>query len=237
VQQRSRPELIGCWHILTLPLLEGVQDPDQKESKDTFINIFEEVAEFEAAPERRKPVAPEKEGGVVTPGDYTWTWLMVNPSFKGLSAMIKAHHKGLLKDMKLKLIVPLREVFERSVSSHGPLLIPHSQQPLPAQIDQVHALGHLLSIPSPFVQWHPFCGAQVSPMCIPSPITCDQVTVLQQAKHNLHQRNPHCEAYDWISQAHRCVARVKLLGVMGDRELQTGHCTRAVQQLHVCWWL
>merc|ERR1712080_708806 len=59
-------------------------------------------------------------------------------SFKGPSATIKTHHNvgGLLDDMKLKLIEPLRELFK----------------------DEVRALGRLLKIPEHLVGRHPFPG-------------------------------------------------------------------------------
>ncbi|KAG2360942.1 GMP synthase [Suillus spraguei] len=98
---------------LFLSRLHGVEDPEQKRKiiGNTFINLLQ---------------------GTLYPD------VIESISFKGPSATIKTHHNvgKLLKDMKLKLIEPLRELFK----------------------DEVRALGRLLSIPAPLVQRHPFPG-------------------------------------------------------------------------------
>ena len=105
---------------LFLSRLEGVEDPEQKRKiiGNTFINIFEEeAAKLEAAAEQEEANAPERE----KKGKVEWLLqgtlypdVIESISFKGPSATIKTHHNvgGLLKDMKLKLIEPLRELFK-----------------------------------------------------------------------------------------------------------------------------
>ena len=105
---------------LFLSRLEGVEDPEQKRKiiGNTFINIFEEeAAKLEAAAEQEEADAPEQE----KKGKVEWLLqgtlypdVIESISFKGPSATIKTHHNvgGLLKDMKLKLIEPLRELFK-----------------------------------------------------------------------------------------------------------------------------
>jgi GMP synthase (glutamine-hydrolysing) len=101
-----------------LSRLEGVEDPEQKRKiiGNTFINVFEdEAAKIEAAADEEEKKGAEAKGRV--------EWLLQGTlypdviesiSFKGPSATIKTHHNvgGLLKDMKLKLIEPLRELFK-----------------------------------------------------------------------------------------------------------------------------
>lgn len=100
---------------LFLSRLADVEDPEQKRKiiGNTFINVFEEEA--------HKLDSSVKEGE----GDKI-EWLLQGTlypdviesiSFKGPSATIKTHHNvgGLLKDMKLKLIEPLRELFKGNV--------------------------------------------------------------------------------------------------------------------------
>jgi GMP synthase (glutamine-hydrolysing) len=103
---------------LFLSRLAGVEDPEQKRKiiGNTFIHIFEdEAAKIEAAAEEKGKRGGEAKGRV--------EWLLQGTlypdviesiSFKGPSATIKTHHNvgGLLKDMKLKLIEPLRELFK-----------------------------------------------------------------------------------------------------------------------------
>jgi len=103
---------------LFLSRLDGVEDPEQKRKiiGNTFINVFEdEATKIEAAAEAEEKKGAEAKGRV--------EWLLQGTlypdviesiSFKGPSATIKTHHNvgGLLKDMKLKLIEPLRELFK-----------------------------------------------------------------------------------------------------------------------------
>ena len=103
---------------LFLKRLEGVEDPEQKRKiiGNTFIHVFEdEAAKLEAKAEKAEAEGEDKKGKV--------EWLLQGTlypdviesiSFKGPSATIKTHHNvgGLLKDMKLKLIEPLRELFK-----------------------------------------------------------------------------------------------------------------------------
>lgn len=102
---------------LFLSRLEGVEDPEQKRKiiGNTFIHVFEaEALKIETAAENEERVGAEK-------GRVEWLLqgtlypdVIESISFKGPSATIKTHHNvgGLLKDMKLKLIEPLRELFK-----------------------------------------------------------------------------------------------------------------------------
>ena len=104
---------------LFLSRLKDVEDPEQKRKiiGNTFINVFEaEAAKLEAQAEKE-----EKESGAEAKGRIEWLLqgtlypdVIESISFKGPSATIKTHHNvgGLLKDMKLKLIEPLRELFK-----------------------------------------------------------------------------------------------------------------------------
>lgn len=105
---------------LFLSRLAGVEDPEQKRKiiGNTFINVFEEeAAKLEALAEEELVQKPESEAK----GKYEWLLqgtlypdVIESISFKGPSATIKTHHNvgGLLADMKLKLIEPLRELFK-----------------------------------------------------------------------------------------------------------------------------
>jgi len=102
---------------LFLSRLEGVEDPEKKRKiiGNTFINVFEaEAARIEVAAENEERDGADK-------GHVEWLLqgtlypdVIESISFKGPSATIKTHHNvgGLLKDMKLKLIEPLRELFK-----------------------------------------------------------------------------------------------------------------------------
>lgn len=103
---------------LFLSRLENVEDPERKRKiiGNTFINIFEDEAKkLEAKAEEELAEGKSSKGRI--------EWLLQGTlypdviesiSFKGPSATIKTHHNvgGLLADMKLKLIEPLRELFK-----------------------------------------------------------------------------------------------------------------------------
>jgi len=113
---------------LFLGKLEGITDPEQKRKiiGNTFIEVFEE----EAAKLEKKVKDAGGEGGEIE-------WLLQGTlypdviesiSFKGPSATIKTHHNvgGLLDDMKLKLIEPLRELFKGESILFSLTLAPYS---------------------------------------------------------------------------------------------------------------
>ena len=198
---------------LFLSRLQDVEDPEQKRKiiGNTFINVFEaEAAKLEARAEEEDANTTEKTGRV--------EWLLQGTlypdviesiSFKGPSATIKTHHNvgGLLKDMKLKLIEPLRELFK----------------------DEVRALGRLLSIPAHLVQRHPFPGPGLA-IRILGPVTREQVKILQHADSIYIEEIRRANLYDQIAQAFAVLLPVKAVGVMGDkRTYEQVIALRAVQ--------
>ncbi|KAJ7198313.1 hypothetical protein GGX14DRAFT_470151 [Mycena pura] len=198
---------------LFLSRLEGVEDPEQKRKiiGNTFINVFEaEAAKIEATAEE------EEKGGAAAKGRVEWLLqgtlypdVIESISFKGPSATIKTHHNvgGLLKDMKLKLIEPLRELFK----------------------DEVRALGRLLSIPAPLVGRHPFPGPGLA-IRILGPVTRAQVQILQQADSIYIEEIRKAGLYDQIAQAFAVLLPVRAVGVMGDaRTYEQVIALRAVQ--------
>lgn len=198
---------------LFLSRLEGVEDPEQKRKiiGNTFIHVFEaEAAKIEAAAEA------EEKNGAAAKGKIEWLLqgtlypdVIESISFKGPSATIKTHHNvgGLLADMKLKLIEPLRELFK----------------------DEVRALGRLLSIPAPLVQRHPFPGPGLA-IRILGPVTREQVKILQHADSIYIEEIRRAGLYDQISQAFAVLLPVKAVGVMGDkRTYEQVIALRAVQ--------
>ncbi len=95
---------------LFLSRLEGIEDPEQKRKiiGNTFIHVFEEEATKLETTEADKGKIEWLLQGTLYPD------VIESISFKGPSATIKTHHNvgGLLKDMRLKLIEPLRELFK-----------------------------------------------------------------------------------------------------------------------------
>jgi GMP synthase (glutamine-hydrolysing) len=216
---------------LFLNRLEGVEDPEKKRKiiGNTFINVFEEhAAKLEAeAEEEGKKLGGEGRGKI--------EWLLQGTlypdviesiSFKGPSATIKTHHNvgGLLKDMKLKLIEPLRELFKgESLPCVFPIFLTWPCA------DEVRALGRLLSIPAPLVQRHPFPGPGLA-IRILGVVTREQVQILQRADDIYISEIRAAGLYDQISQAFAVLLPVRAVGVMGDaRTYEQVIALRAVQ--------
>ena len=207
---------------LFLSRLEKIEDPEQKRKiiGNTFINIFEEeAAKIEAAAEEEEKEGKEKKGRV--------EWLLQGTlypdviesiSFKGPSATIKTHHNvgGLLKDMKLKLIEPLRELFKGEYLLSSLFIIRLLTDFMTTFLDEVRALGRLLSIPAPLVQRHPFPGPGLA-IRILGPVTREQVKILQHADSIYLEEIRNAGLYDQISQAFAVLLPVKAVGVMGDK--------------------
>ncbi|KAG2354286.1 hypothetical protein BDR07DRAFT_1454165 [Suillus spraguei] len=104
--------------------LNEAQQVNDMLNKDLGVNLtVTEASKIEEAPEK-------EENGAEAKGKIEWLLqgtlypdVIESISFKGPSATIKTHHNvgGLLKDMKLKLIEPLRELFKDEVRALGRL--------------------------------------------------------------------------------------------------------------------
>ncbi len=189
-----------------LELLKDVEDPEQKRKiiGNTFIHVFEaEVAKLEKQAEDEEAAALAAGKPQEAKGKFEYLLqgtlypdVIESISFKGPSATIKTHHNvgGLLEDMKLKLIEPLRELFK----------------------DEVRALGRLLGIPAHLVGRHPFPGPGLA-IRILGPVNREQVKILQHADSIYIEEIRAAGLYDQISQAFAVLLPVRAVGVQGDK--------------------
>ncbi|KAJ1655476.1 GMP synthase (glutamine-hydrolyzing) [Dispira simplex] len=179
---------------LFLDRLIGVTDPEKK--RKIIGNTFIEVFESEAA---RIDEETKKSGhgkidfllqGTLYPD------VIESISFKGPSATIKTHHNvgGLLENMRLKLIEPLRELFK----------------------DEVRALGKLLQIDDELVWRHPFPGPGIA-IRVLGEVTRTQVAIARAADHIYIEEIKNAGLYRQISQAYAALLPVRSVGVMGDK--------------------
>jgi GMP synthase (glutamine-hydrolysing) len=108
---------------------------------------------------------------------------------------IKSHHNvgGLPKDMKFKLIEPLRELFK----------------------DEVRALGAKLGVPELFLKRHPFPGPGLAVRII-GEITRENLKILQHVDEIFIQCIREYGLYDKIWQAFAVFLPVRSVGVQGD---------------------
>ncbi|KAL6941817.1 GMP synthase (glutamine-hydrolyzing) [Hanseniaspora osmophila] len=173
-----------------LTKLKGVTDPEKKRKiiGNTFIHVFEREAE------NIKPKSGEEIEFLLQGTLYPD--VIESISFKGPSQTIKTHHNvgGLLENMKLKLIEPLRELFK----------------------DEVRHLGELLGIPHDLVWRHPFPGPGIA-IRVLGEVTREQVAIARKADHIYIEEIRKAGLYNKISQAFACLLPVKSVGVMGDQ--------------------
>merc|ERR1711939_172622 len=178
---------------LFLTKLKGVTDPEQK--RKIIGNTFIEVFEAKAKEIERASGSPNSKIEWLLQGTL-YPDVIESISFKGPSATIKTHHNvgGLLEDMELKLIEPLRELFK----------------------DEVRALGRLLSIPEHLVGRHPFPGPGLA-IRILGEVTPEQVKIVQHADSIYIEEIRAAGLYNQISQAFAALLPVRAVGVQGDR--------------------
>ncbi|PSN61630.1 GMP synthase [Corynespora cassiicola Philippines] len=179
--------------------LKGIKDDPEKKRKvigNTFIEVFQEEA---------KRIAAEAHKDAATAGEIEWLLqgtlypdVIESISFKGPSATIKTHHNvgGLPKDMNLKLIEPLRELFK----------------------DEVRALGMNLGVPEDLVWRHPFPGPGIA-IRILGEVTPEQVRIAREADAIFIEEIKAAGLYRKISQAFAALLPVKAVGVMGDKRV------------------
>ena len=113
----------------------------------------------------------------------------------GKSHTIKSHHNvgGLPKNMKLKLLEPLRMLFK----------------------DEVRKLGAELGLTYGMISRHPFPGPGLA-IRIPGEITLEKIKILQEADAVYLDEIKKASLYDKIWQAFCVLLPVKTVGVMGD---------------------
>lgn len=120
-------------------MLRNIVDPEEKRKRigKTFIDVFESVAKGKV------PDAEFLAQGTLYPD------VIESVSVNGPSAVIKSHHNvgGLPKDMKFKLLEPLRELFKDEVRKIGTELgLSHrlvNRQPFPGPGLAVRILGEV----------------------------------------------------------------------------------------------
>lgn len=167
-----------------LDALKGVTDPEEKRKiiGHTFIHVFEEEA---------KKIG---DVGYLLQGTL-YPDVIESVSHKGPSATIKSHHNvgGLLDNMKLSLVEPLRELFK----------------------DEVRKLGRELCIEETLIARHPFPGPGLAVRCL-GDLTRERLEVLRNADEIYIDEIRKAGLYDDIAQAFAVLLPCRSVGVMGD---------------------
>ncbi|HHY88397.1 MAG TPA: glutamine-hydrolyzing GMP synthase [Chloroflexi bacterium] len=193
-----------------LDKLRGVTDPEAKRRiiGETFIRVFEAEA--------RKLAESGQEPEFLVQGTIYPDVVESRAPERGAAAHIKTHHNvgGLPKDLRFKLVEPLRYMFK----------------------DEVRAVGEALGLPSELVWRQPFPGPGLAVRCL-GEVTAERLTALRAAdaifteeltKAGLLGRK-HSSMEEGVAQGFAVLLPVQSVGVMGDqRTYQETVALRAV---------
>ncbi|XP_040987559.1 GMP synthase [glutamine-hydrolyzing]-like [Juglans microcarpa x Juglans regia] len=178
-----------------LSKLKGVVDPEIKRKiiGKEFISIFDAFAQELEGKLGKKPaylvqgtLYPDVIESCPPPG-----------SGRTHSHTIKSHHNvgGLPKDMKLKLIEPLKLLFK----------------------DEVRQLGKILNVPEQFLKRHPFPGPGLAVRVLGDVTEGNALDILRQVDEIFIQSIKDAGLYDSIWQAFAVFLPVRSVGVQGDQ--------------------
>jgi len=167
-----------------LKRLAGVEDPEEKRKiiGHTFIEIFKREV--------------KKSSDLVWLAQGTlYPDVIESVSTTGASVTIKSHHNvgGLPKDLGLKLIEPLRELFK----------------------DEVRALGEKLKVPREILGRHPFPGPGLA-IRILGAVDEESLQILRDCDAIYQDELQKNDLYHKIWQAFVVLLPVKTVGVQGD---------------------
>lgn len=202
VQETYRRTIHGRFRFVDasdrfLDRLKGIVDPEEKRKiiGDEFIRVLED--ELKAMPQ------------VVFLAQGTlYPDVIESASVKGPSATIKTHHNvgGLPKDLKLKLLEPVRDLFK----------------------DEVRAVGRELGVPEEIISRHPFPGPGLG-IRVLGEVTRERLNILREADRIFIEELRAAGLYDQVSQALVVLLPVRTVGVMGDeRTYESVAALRAV---------
>ena len=168
-----------------LSRLKGVTDPEEKRMiiGEQFIRAFEKIVDDDSDVKflAQGTLYPD----IIESGGKT-----------GSADVIKSHHNvgGLPKDVKFKLIEPLRELFK----------------------DEVREVGKKIGIPGEILKRHPFPGPGLAVRII-GEITAERINSLKEADDIYIRLLMEHGIYDDIWQAFGVLVPIRTVGVMGDK--------------------
>ncbi|MDP3143420.1 MAG: glutamine-hydrolyzing GMP synthase [Candidatus Omnitrophota bacterium] len=166
--------------------LVGVTDPEEKRKiiGDEFVRIFLEQA---------KKV---RQVGFLGQGTLYPDVIESSSPIGSLSAKIKTHHNvgGLPKDLKLKLLEPLRDLFK----------------------DEVREIAKHLGFPDSIINRQPFPGPGLAVRII-GEVTKERADILREADERVLEEIKKAGLYEQIWQSFAVLLPVKTVGVMGDK--------------------
>jgi GMP synthase (glutamine-hydrolysing) len=174
-----------------LKRLEGITDPEEKRKRigGEFIRVFEEESV------RLGPFDYLAQG-TLYPDVIESADTNVDPkSGERVAVKIKSHHNvgGLPKDLRFKLVEPLRKLFK----------------------DEVRKVGRSIGLPEEIVRRHPFPGPGLA-IRILGEVTADKLNILRDADLVVREEINKRGVYHDFWQAFAVLLPVRSVGVMGD---------------------
>jgi len=175
-----------------LSALTGISDPEEKRRiiGHEFISAFEETS-------RRLGPFDYLAQGTLYPDVIESANTNVDPQTgERVAVKIKSHHNvgGLPKDLRFKLVEPLRKLFK----------------------DEVRKVGRAIGLPEEIVQRHPFPGPGLA-IRILGEVTPERLKILRDADLIVRQEINQRGLYHDYWQAFAVLLPIRSVGVMGDQ--------------------
>ncbi len=175
-----------------LEQIAGVTDPEEKRRRigHEFISTFEETS-------RQLGPFDYLAQGTLYPDVIESADTNVDPSTgERVAVKIKSHHNvgGLPKDLRFKLVEPLRKLFK----------------------DEVRKVGRAIGLPEEIVQRQPFPGPGLAIRII-GEVTAERLEILREADYIVRQEINRRGIYNDFWQAFAVLLPIRSVGVMGDQ--------------------
>ncbi|MBC6421695.1 MAG: glutamine-hydrolyzing GMP synthase [Hormoscilla sp. SP12CHS1] len=175
-----------------LKQIEGVTDPEVKRKRigHEFIKVFEEES-------KRLGPFDYLAQGTLYPDVIESADTNLDPQTgERVAVKIKSHHNvgGLPKDLRFKLVEPLRKLFK----------------------DEVRKLGRSIGLPEEIVQRHPFPGPGLAIRII-GEVTAERLKILRNADYVVRDEIKKWGMYHDFWQAFAVLLPIRSVGVMGDQ--------------------
>jgi GMP synthase (glutamine-hydrolysing) len=172
--------------------IAGITDPEEKRRciGHEFIQVFEEES-------RRLGPFDYLAQGTLYPDVIESADTNVDPKTgERVAVKIKSHHNvgGLPKDLRFKLVEPLRKLFK----------------------DEVRKVGRSIGLPEEIVRRHPFPGPGLAIRII-GEVTAERLNILRDADFIVRQEINQQGMYHDFWQAFAVLLPVRSVGVMGDQ--------------------
>ncbi|MBE9034678.1 glutamine-hydrolyzing GMP synthase [aff. Roholtiella sp. LEGE 12411] len=175
-----------------LAMVTGVTDPEEKRRRigHEFISVFEETS-------KRLGQFDYLAQGTLYPDVIESADTNVDPQTgERVAVKIKSHHNvgGLPKDLRFKLVEPLRKLFK----------------------DEVRKVGRSIGLPEEIVQRQPFPGPGLA-IRILGEVTAERLNILRDADLIVRQEINQRGMYHDFWQAFAVLLPIRSVGVMGDK--------------------